>query len=75
MSAIEYIRRHVFGLSQALFAEIANVSQATVSRWEAGGLEPDREQMRSIRDEARRRGLPWQDDWFFDAPSQREDAA
>jgi DNA-binding transcriptional regulator YiaG len=85
MNAVEYIRTRVFKLTQAPFAEIAGVSQPTVSRWEEDGFvrsEPTREQMNLIRSEAIRRGLPWSDSWFFqtfpDEPTgdaERESAA
>lgn len=75
MTAIEHIRRSVLQLSQAELARIASTSQATVSRWEAGELKPDISQMAAIRAEAKRRGIDWQDVWFFEAPGPTEDAA
>lgn len=68
MSAIERIRKDVFSLSQAAFAEVAGVTQATVSRWEAGEFEPNRDQLERIRDAALRDGKDWDDKWFFEAP-------
>lgn len=71
MNAIHHIRTQVFGAKQSEFAEIANVAQATVSRWENGLCAPSLDEMRRIRDEARLRGLEWSDAWFFAAPQER----
>lgn len=68
MGPIEYIRRNVLGLTQGAFASVAGTSQATVSRWESGELEPSRSEMERIRQEAISRGIDWRDDWFFTAP-------
>ena len=67
MKPMEYIRREVFKVSQTEMAAIAAVSQATVSRWESGELEPDRSSMEQIRQVARDRAIPWNDKWFFEA--------
>jgi hypothetical protein len=69
MHPIEHIRKRVLGLNQAAFAVIAGVTQATVSRWESGELEPGREELGRIRDEARARGIAWDDRWFFEPPN------
>ena len=70
MNALSFVRKQVFSrLSQSEFAAIAGVSQATISRWETGELEPSRLQLSRIRDAARARGLLWNDTWFFDVPS------
>jgi transcriptional regulator with XRE-family HTH domain len=68
MSSLRHIRKNVLGLSQAEFAAIADVSQGTVSKWENDELNPNRDEMARIRDEARRRGLDWNDSWFFECP-------
>lgn len=68
MNAIEHIRKRVFKLNQAPFAELAGVSQPTVSRWEDDsfpGSQPSRDEMNKIREAASKRGLPWDDSWFF----------
>lgn len=68
MNAVRYIRKQVFKLNQAPFAELAGVSQPTVSRWESSdcsGSEPTREDMERIRNAAIERGLAWDDSWFF----------
>lgn len=68
MNAVKFIRTRVFKLEQAPFAGIAGVSQPTVSRWEQSEIptsEPNREAMSLIRSEAIRRGLEWNDSWFY----------
>jgi transcriptional regulator with XRE-family HTH domain len=88
MNAVKFIRTKVFKLEQAPFAGIAGVSQPTVSRWEQTEIttsEPNREEMSLIRSEAIKRGLDWNDSWFYQtfpddppaevASSERESAA
>lgn len=67
MSPLLAIRKHVFGVSQSEMAEIALTTQATVSRWETGELQPDLAQLDRIRTEAGRRALEWNDVWLFEA--------
>lgn len=67
MSPLLHIRRDVLKVSQSEMGEIAGASQATVSRWEAGTLEPDRTQLARIRGEVKRRKLRWKDAWLFEA--------
>lgn len=55
-------------MTQAEFAAVAGVGQATVSRWETG-VSPSLDEMRAIRNAARERGLTWDDSWFFDPPA------
>lgn len=68
MHPIEHIRKNVLGVSQTVLAGITGVTQATVSRWETGELEPGREELDRIRTEARSRRLLWDDRWFFEVP-------
>lgn len=75
MSPIEFIRTQKFDISQAALAKISGVNQATVSRWESGGLEPGRAEMAAIRDEARKRGITWDDRWFFEVEARATDDA
>lgn len=75
MSPIERIRREVFGVTQAVFAGIAGVSQATVSKWENGELEPGRDNMGLIRAEAAKRKIDWDDRWFFEPKPTAEERA
>lgn len=74
MGPIEHIRKVVLRLSQAELAAIAETTQATVSRWEAGQLEPSRVELARIRNEVKARELPWDDCWFFEAPVVAEPA-
>ncbi|NGO50470.1 helix-turn-helix domain-containing protein [Mesorhizobium camelthorni] len=67
MSAIRFIRREIFQVTQAEFAALAGVTQASVSRWEAGGA-PSLDEMQAIRKAASDRAIEWNDTWFFDAP-------
>lgn len=75
MNPLFYIRKKMFDVSQSAFSEIAGTTQATVSRWEAGELEPGRDEMSKIRDEAAKRGLPWNDRLFFEAPTPSHEGA
>jgi transcriptional regulator with XRE-family HTH domain len=59
------IRTKLFKIPQSEMAALTGASQATVSRWERGTLEPSRDQLMAIRDEAMRRGLDWDDSMFF----------
>ncbi len=68
MNPIQHIRKNVFGLSQTDFAVIAGSTQASVSRWESGALEPSRDELDRIRSEAKNRGIDWDDRLFFDVP-------
>ena len=71
MKPIAHIRQEVLKVPQSALAAIAKTTQATVSRWETGELEPDREQMDRIRQAAFERGLPWDDRWFFETPAEQ----
>ncbi len=70
MTPIARIRQEILKVSQAEMAGIAKTTQPTISRWENGELEPDREQMKLIRDEALARGREWDDRWFFELPEE-----
>ena len=65
MNNIKFIRTKVFKVSQTEFARIADTGQAVVSRWEKGENSPSLDQVKLIRDEAKRRLLPWDHDWLF----------
>lgn len=75
MKPLEHIRKNLFSVSQAAFSEIAGVTQATVSRWESGELEPGRAEMAAIREEAMRRNISWDDRFFFDAAAPTPERA
>lgn len=74
MNLMRRIRKNVFGITQAEMARIAGVAQAQVSRWEHGLREPRLAELRRIRAAAIKRGLAWDDRWFF-AAGEREAAA
>lgn len=67
MSSLFHVRKNVLQITQSEMAALTGARQATVSRWERGELEPDRRQLTAIRDEAKRRGLKWDDRWFFES--------
>ena len=64
---IEEIRRDVLHMTQAALAAEAGVSQATVSRWESGQLQPTINEMAAIRKLAKVRDPNWTDARFFEA--------
>jgi transcriptional regulator with XRE-family HTH domain len=69
MTPLHHIRVNVFRVTQVEMAAIAGVRQSTVSRWDNGANEPTRRKLQRIRDEAIRRGLQWDDRWFFSTHS------
>lgn len=71
MSAIRFIRREIFKVTQAEFAALAGVTQASVSRWEAG-TPPSLDDMQAIRAAAADRGIAWRDEWFFEPGTAHE---
>lgn len=71
MLPIAAIRHTVFHLTQREFAALAGTSQATVSRWEKGELQPDASNFDRIRQAALARNIEWDDSWFFVAPLER----
>ena len=68
-SPLRWVRRHVFGVRQEEFAEIAGVQRPSISRYENGRDNPSYPVLVKIRDEALRRDLPFSGDWFFAVPS------
>lgn len=71
---LKHIRKQVLKVTQRRLAEIAGVSQATVSRWEDGELSPDLTEMAAIRSEAINLGRDWDDALFFTKPEQAAEA-
>lgn len=69
MQPISHIRKSVFRCSQAELASLAGVSQATVSRWESGELNPNLDEMARIRAAALSASKDWDDRWFFELPA------
>lgn len=74
MTSLRHIRKSIFAVTQAEFARIAGVTQATVSRWERGELTPNLGEMQKIRTEALARNLEWRDTLFFARPPEPVDA-
>lgn len=74
MNALKHIRKNVFSVTQAEFASLAGVTQATVSRWESG-IAPSLDEMQAIRLAARDRSIDWDDAWFFDMPPSEQAGA
>ena len=69
MTPMLFIRRRVFQATQAAMADIACVSQGTVSKWERGELSPNSTELQRIRAAAQNRGHQWDDSWFFEVPN------
>lgn len=68
MSTMKHIRTQVFKVTQAEFATLAGVGQATVSRWE-NGVSPSLDEMQAIRNAAASRiDIVWDDSLFFGSP-------
>ncbi|MGX5719887.1 helix-turn-helix domain-containing protein [Shinella zoogloeoides] len=67
MSTMKHIRTKVFELTQAEFASLAGVTQASVSRWEKG-VAPSLDEMKAIRRAAEERNIEWDDKFFFETP-------
>ena len=74
MRPIAHIRTKLFKMNQTAFAKVAGSNQGTVSRWETGELEPDRDILERIREAALDRGLEWSDSLFFEVPPESADA-
>lgn len=66
MTPWEHIRTKVFRCTQHEMAEIAGVSQGTISKWESGQQAPLSTALKNIRRAAHRRAIPWSDAWFFE---------
>lgn len=75
MTPLEHIRRNIFKENQTTFGEIAGTTQPSVCRWEKGEQKPDLAEMERIRTAARKRGLAWDDRWFFELPAEQGAAA
>lgn len=71
MKPITNIRTNIFRVSQSAFADLAGVSQATVSRWESGKWEPNRNELDRIRHAAQEREIEWDDRFFFEVQPER----
>ena len=78
MVPMEFIRKHVFEMSQSAFAERTGIAQSTISMMCApDGREPKKKHMDAVRKAAIEdgltfNGLPWDDRWFFEIPDMEE---
>lgn len=72
---IVHIRKRLFQMSQIAFAEMLDLDNTAISRVESGRRELKLSEMARIRKAARARGLPWSDQWFFEAMPAAESAA
>lgn len=70
MNNVRRIRKTLFRVSQSEFGAIAGVTQATVSRWEAGILVPSLNELDRIRSTAKERGVRLKPEDFFAKPSE-----
>lgn len=75
MNTLKFIRTKIFNVSsQSDFAIEIEVAQSTISRWENGAA-PSLDEMQKVRSAAQKRGLPWNDSWFFEPAPSHEVAA
>lgn len=68
MTRFQHIRKNVFCMTQAEFADLLGIRQGAVSMLESRDALPERHQ-RTIREAAKRRGIEWNDTWFFEPPA------
>ena len=68
MSPMLFLRKNVLKVTQTEMGRLTGTSQATVSRWEAGELEPNISQLRAVRDAAFAAGVEWNDSWLLEPP-------
>lgn len=66
----QYIRTHVFRMSQQKFGPALGVNQATVSRWEKLGF-VSLQYHQAIRNLARTNQIAWSNLWFIETPDGR----
>lgn len=72
MTPARYIREKVFGCAtQQEFADLLDINQSTVSRWETGLHLIDRAAQEKIRAVAKERAIGWDNNWFFEVPIKR----
>lgn len=72
-SPLRWVRKNVFNTTQDGLASIGGVSRPRVSRYENGSGDPPFDFMLRLRSEAKRLGLPFSADWFFEVPAQPAD--
>lgn len=70
LTPARYIREHIFEVAtQWEFAAMLGYEQATISRFETGTCPFSSGAQRKIRDLAAKRGIDWDNNWFFDVPN------
>jgi hypothetical protein len=68
INAPRHVRICVFQMKQIDYAEMLGLEQAAVSFWETQGRFGSFESMVKVRTEALKRGISWNDLWFFEVP-------
>lgn len=71
MNPMQFIIERVFEMSQRAFSREIGVAQPTVHGWVDKGYCHYEHQVK-IRGLAKKRGLPWDDKWFFTVPANWE---
>lgn len=66
---IRFVRREVFGETQAGLAKLGGVSRPRVSRYESGQEDPPYRFLARLRSAAQAMGLRLPADWFFEIPA------
>lgn len=71
-----FIREDVFRCpNQREFGELLGYEQGTISRFESGARQLNREAQDRIRAAAKRKRIKWNDGWFFEVPSEARKVA
>ena len=73
-SPLRWVRREIFGATQDEMAAVAGVSRPRISRYETSDA-PPYEVLQRIRAAAIERGFVFSGDWFFEIPSDEQEAA
>lgn len=76
MSSISRIK-DALHITQTEMAAIFGCDQSTISRWERG-VDPPRfsfDDLKKLRDEFERRGVPWSEDFLFGSPDNTSSVA
>lgn len=66
-----FIREHIFRIEkQAIFGELLGYSQASISRFESGEVPLTTRAQQRIRALAKVRSIDWDNNWFFEVPTE-----
>ena len=63
-----FVRRLVFGMTQAVYAEALGLRQGTVSKWESAGKFTSVEAMERVRALGEAQKIKFNDTWLFEVP-------